>query len=76
MLLKIEGSPFFAVWALRIFNSAPRGREFFAKADGESDQNCGFFRFQTPSGLRHARTGGLVLNSAPAGFAAQRCAFL
>lgn len=31
MLLKIEGSPFFAVWALRIFDSAPRGREFFAK---------------------------------------------
>lgn len=76
MLLKIEGSPFFAVWALRIFDSAPLDPRVFREADGESDQNCGFFRFQTPSGLRHARTERLVLNSVPAGFAAQRCAFL
>ena len=32
MLLKIEGSSFFAVWALRIFDSAPLDLgEFFAK---------------------------------------------
>ena len=32
MLLKIEGSPFFAVWALRIFDSAPLGSRVFRES--------------------------------------------